>query len=116
MIERETARKKMRVRVVEARQHRAALRVDHGGLCPTEALNLTIRPDPDHLVAAHGDRVGQLRAVAGIDTSVDNDQIDRAIIFALGANDETGDEGDADNTRHQICHEAGRHQRILTLC
>ncbi len=100
----------MRVRVVEARQHGAALRIDHRRLRAAQPPDLAVGADANDLVAAHGDGLGQLgRAVARIDPCIDDDQIDRAIVFALGADNQPGDQGDADDAGHQIGHEAGRH-------
>ena len=111
LIERETAVDEVRVRVVEAGDDRAAFGVDRQGLRAAEAQNLAVRPDADDLVAAHRDRLGQVGGtVARIDLAVDHDQIHRAIVFALRANDQTGDESNPDNECHGISRKAGRHR------
>ena len=93
LIERQAAVDEVRVRVVEAGHDGAALGVDDDGLRALEALNLAVRSDADDLVAAHGHRLRQIGAAIGrVDLAVDDDQIHRAIVFALRADDETGDE------------------------
>ncbi len=102
------------MRVVEAGHDRAALGVDDDGLRALEALNLAVRSDADDLVAANGHGFGEIAAaVGGVDLAVDHDQIHRAIVFALRADDETGDESHPDNESHGISREAGRHWQIL---
>ncbi len=114
LIERQAAVDEVRVRVVEPGHDRAALGVDDDGLRALEALNFAVRADADDLVAADGDRLREIgAAIGGVDLAVDDDQIDRAIVFALRADDETGDEGHPDDERHDICRETGRHWQIL---
>ncbi len=94
--------------------HRAALGVDHDGLRAPESLNLAVRADADDLVAANRDGLREIAAAVGrVDLAVDDDQIDRAIVFALRADDQTGDESDPDNEGHGVSREAGRHWQIL---
>ena len=109
LIERQAAADQVRVRVVEAGHHRAALGVDHDGLRALEPLDLAVRPDADHLVAAHGDGLRELVALGRVDVAVDHDEIDRPVVFALRADDESCDDRDADDERHGVSREAGRH-------
>ena len=100
----------MCMRVVEARQHRAALGVDDDRLRSTQALDFAVGPDTDDLVAGDCEGLRQFGAAVGrIDLAVDDDQIDRTIVVSLRADDEAGDESHPDNERHGICREAGRH-------
>ena len=66
--------------------------IDHR-LRAAQPLDLAVGADAKDLVALHGDGFGQIgRAVAGVDPPVDDDQIDRAVVFALGADDQPGDQ------------------------
>ena len=51
------------VRVVEAGQHRAAVRVDDRRLRAAQALDFTVGADAQDLVAADGERLGELEAL-----------------------------------------------------
>src|SRR5215213_3555352 len=101
------------MRVVEPAHDGAALGVDHGCLRATEALNLAVRSDLDDLVAAHGDRFGEIAAAIGsVDLAVDHDQINRTIVFALRADDQPGDESYPDYECHGVSREAGGHDEF----
>ena len=82
------------MRVVEPGQHRRALRVDHRRLRTAVAHDLALAADLENLVAADRDRVrDRPEIVGGVDPRVVDDEIDRAaVVVALGADDQAGDE------------------------
>ncbi len=95
----------------EPRQHGAAFCVDHDRLRTTQALDLARAADAKDLVALNRDRFGVgVFAVRGVETAVDHHQIDGAIVFALRADDETGDEGDADDDSDDVRRETSGHE------
>ena len=69
----------------------------------------------ENLVALHGHGFGH-RAVAigGVHAAIEHDQIDRARILALRADDQPGDDRGADDEGDEICREACRHGVILS--
>ncbi len=101
----------MDVRVVEARQDRRTLGVDHRRLRLAEARHLALAPDPKDLVAANGDGFGHRAARAGgIDPGVVDDDVDRAVaIVPLGANHQSGDERRRNDSDDNIGGQAGSH-------
>src|SRR4029453_13783729 len=65
-------------------------------------------------VAANPRGFGELVSPIGlIDVAVDHDQINRSIVFALRADDETGNDRDADDEGHDVGRDTGRHTEIL---
>ena len=102
------------MRVVEAGQHRAAVRVDDGGLRAAQALDFAVGADAEDLVAADGDGLGELGGAAGVDAAVGDDQIDRAaLVVALRADDEAGDERPGNDQDHDERREPRRHVSSL---
>ena len=93
-VARETAGHERGVGVVETGEDGRALRVDDGRLRTAIAHDLALAADLENLVAADRDRVGdRAEIVGGIHPGVVDDQIDRtAVVGALGADDEPGDE------------------------
>ena len=85
--------------VGEARQHRAAVRVDDGGGAPAQPLDLAVAADAIDAIAADGDGFGKgRRRIAGVDAAVVDQEVDRAgVIVALRADDQPGDERDPDD-------------------
>ena len=74
-----------------------------------QALDFAVRADTHDFVAADRDGFREVGgAIARVDLAVNHDQIHRAIVFALRANDETGDERYPDNECHGISREARR--------
>ena len=85
-LEAEAAVDEVDVRVVEARQYRRALRVDHRRLRLAQTRDLALASDAKNLVAADGDGFGH-RAVrpGGIHLGVVDDDVDRTVgIVPLG--------------------------------
>ncbi len=110
------------MRIVEAWQHGPALCVDDDGLRTPQALHVAVRSDQQDLVALHGDSLRHRAvAVSGVDAPVDDDQI-HGTVLALGADNESGNEGDADDEGDEVSRDAGRHApdsisgRLTDLC
>ena len=111
LIERQPAADEVGMRIVEAGHDRAALGVDDRGLGALQALDLAVRSDANHLVAANRDRLGHVRAAtACVDLAVNHDQVNRVIVRPLGADNESGDQRHADDAGHEIGRDAGRHE------
>ena len=93
-VARQAARDERHMRVVEAREDGGALRVDDGRLRTAVAHDLALPADAENLVAADGDGGGDRALIVGdVDPGVVDDEIDRpAVVGALGADDEAGDE------------------------
>ena len=91
-LEAEATVDEMDVRVVEARQYRRALRVDHRRLRLAQTRDFALASDAEDLVAADGDGFGHRAArPGGIDLGVVDDDVDRAVgIVPLGH--QSGDE------------------------
>ena len=89
--QRQPARQQVRVAVVEPRQDRRAMRVDHRRLRPAQALDVAIAAHAQDGVAPHGDGLGKRGALRGVDPAVGDDEIDRAVqLVTLGPDDEPG--------------------------
>ena len=108
-LEAEASVDEMDVRVVEARQYRGALRVDHRRLRLAEARDLALASDAEDLVAADGDGFGHRAArPGGIDLGVVDDDVDRAVgIVPLGH--QSGDERRRNDSDDNIGGQAGSH-------
>ncbi len=98
------------VGVGKAGQDRAAVGVDDGRGIAAEPLDLAVRPDLEDAVAADRHRLGNRRAgIARVDAAVVDQQVDGRFVLALGADDQAGDDGDADDDRDQKRGEARSH-------
>ncbi len=86
------------------------MRVEHHRLRTTEALDVTVGADLDDLVAANPDGLGKrCHRIARVDVAVVDDQVNRATAVALGADDETGNEGGTDDYGNDDGGKATRH-------
>src|SRR5918995_126098 len=100
--------------VVEAWQHRATVRVDHGGLGAAQALDFAVGADAENLIAADGNGLGERRGAAGVHAAVGDDEIDQsALVIALRADDEAGDESPGYDQNHDERREPRRHVSSL---
>ena len=112
MFERQGAAHELHARVVQPWQDGGAVRVEHDGLRAAQALDFTIRSDPQYLIAADCHGFLKIGAAAGIDLAVDNDEVDWAArIIALCADDEAGNEGGADDDGNKNGRKTRRHFR-----
>jgi hypothetical protein len=109
LIERQAAADQVRVRIVVAGDHRAAPCVYLRRLGASQPPDLAVRPDADDRVAAHRHRFGELILIAGVDFAVHHNQIDGAVVFALRADDQSGNHRHTNNERYGIRREAGSH-------
>jgi len=110
VLERERAAHQVHLCVVEAREHRRTVRIEDHGLGASQPLDLSIRTDPEDLVATDGHGFLKRGTSARIDLAVDDDEIDRAAgIVALGTDDEAGNEGRSDDDGHEYRGQARRH-------
>jgi hypothetical protein len=102
-VARESAGDQRRMRVVEPREHGAAMRVDDGRLRAAVAHHLALAADLEDLVAADRDRLRRrAEVVGGVDLRVVDDQIDRAAaVVALRPDDQASDERRPDDDGHQ---------------
>ncbi len=101
LLQAEASAHQVQVCVVQARQHRGAVRVDGLGRAARKPLHLAVGSDPENGVAANGERFGEAsRAVGGVDAAVQDDQVHRpGLVVALRADDQADDEGSGDD-RH----------------
>ncbi len=97
--------------VVEAREDRRAIRVDHRRLRAAEPRDLTLAADAKHLIAADGDGLRHRAASTGrIHLRVVDDDVDGPVrVVPLGPDDQAGDERRRDDSDDEIGGKAGGH-------
>ena len=97
--------------VVEPGNDGGPLGVDDGGLRTAVAHDLALAADLQDLVAADGEGFGhRAEVVGGINPGVVDDQVDRtAVVVALSADDQPGDEGSPHDGDDEVCGKARGH-------
>jgi hypothetical protein len=105
------------MRIVKSGKNGGAVNVDHVRVSPPVAHDLALGADVDDLVAADRDCVGdRARVIRLVDLRVVNDDVDRqAVVFALGAYDQSGNQRGAHDDDDQDAGEAGGHDVTAIL-